>query len=162
MLDLDKIGGSGASPRAPARGQPAAAAKPIDTAPLRSVDGSFKLAAATLISAPLRIGNADLAATLKDGVLTVSHFKGGALRRLARPLGRGQRQPAGARLSTSRAMPAASISARCCAAPSGTNQFGGSIKVTIDGRLNASGIALRGGGATSEPAQELDGGRRAT
>ena len=31
----------------------------------------------------------------------------------------------------------------------GTNQFGGAIKVTIDGRLNASGITLRGAGATS-------------
>jgi hypothetical protein len=31
----------------------------------------------------------------------------------------------------------------------GTNQFGGSIKVTIDGRLNASGLVLRGAGSTS-------------
>ena len=31
----------------------------------------------------------------------------------------------------------------------GTNQFGGSIKITIDGRLNASGIVLRGAGSTS-------------
>ena len=46
-------------------------------------------------------------------------------------------------------MRAASISARCCAATRGTNQFGGTIKVTIDGRLNASGLALRGAGSTS-------------
>ena len=77
VLDLDKIGGSAApASRPPARGQQAAAAKGIDTGPLRSVDGNFKLVAATLISPPLRIGNADLAATLKDGVLTISHFKG--------------------------------------------------------------------------------------
>ena len=77
-LDLDRIGGSGgggAAARPAGRGQ-AAAAKPIDTAPLRSIDGSLKLAAGTLISAPMRIGNADLVATLKDGVLTVQHFKG--------------------------------------------------------------------------------------
>ena len=36
VLDLDRIGGAAASPRAPARGQPAAAARPIDTAPLRA------------------------------------------------------------------------------------------------------------------------------
>ena len=33
---------------------------------------------------------------------------------------------------------------------SGTNQFGSGVKVTIDGRLNATGITLRGGGATSD------------
>ena len=52
-------------------------------------------------------------------------------------------------------MPAASISARCCAATRGTNQFGGTIKVTIDGRLNASGTRLARGGvdvrASSNP-----------
>ena len=58
--------------RAASRPRPRA----IDTGPLRSIDGNFKLVAATLISPPLRIGNADLAATLKDGVLTISHFKG--------------------------------------------------------------------------------------
>ncbi len=58
-LDLDRIGGSGGAPARPAaRGQ--AASKPIDTAPLRSIDGSLKLVAGTLVSSPLRIGNADL------------------------------------------------------------------------------------------------------
>jgi hypothetical protein len=32
----------------------------------------------------------------------------------------------------------------------GTNVFGGTVKITIDGRLNASGITLKGQGATSE------------
>ena len=32
----------------------------------------------------------------------------------------------------------------------GTNQFGSTVKVTIDGRLNATGIAVRGAGATSD------------
>src|SRR5258708_38870303 len=62
VLDLDKIGGTSASPRAPGRGQPAAAAKPIDTAALRSVHGSSRLGAGALISPPLRPGNADPAA----------------------------------------------------------------------------------------------------
>src|SRR5437763_9067620 len=32
---------------------------------------------------------------------------------------------------------------------SGSNQFGGAVKVTVDGKVNASGLSVRGGGATS-------------
>lgn len=150
VLDLDKIGGgSGGASRAPARGQPAAGAQPIDTAALRGIDGSLKLVAGTLISAPLRIGNADLAATLKDGVLTVSHFKGGLY---------------GGSLAFSGVVngsqPALSIDFKGDAngiylgemlrSTAGTNQFGSTVKVTIDGRLNATGITVRGAGATSD------------
>jgi len=148
VLDLDKIGGGDASPRVTGRGQPAAAAKPIDTGPLRSIDGSFRLTAGTLISPPLRIGDADIAATLKDGVLTVAHFKGALY---------------GGSLSLSgvvnASQPALSFDFKGDASglylgemlrsTSGTNQFGGSIKITIDGRLNASGLVLRGAGSTS-------------
>ena len=98
VLDLDRLGGSGFSPR---RGPPAAA-QPIDTALLRSFDGSLKLTASTLISAPLRIGNADLAATLKDGVLTVSSLKGPLYGGSLNFSGVAQRQPAGARLRLQR------------------------------------------------------------
>jgi hypothetical protein len=146
VLDLDKIGGGTAS-RAPARGQPAAAGA-IDTGPLRKVDGTFKVAAGTLISAPLHIANADLAASLKDGVLTVSHFKGG--------LYGGSLNLAGI---VNASQPALSFDFKGDASniylgemlrsTSGSNQFGGSIKITIDGKLNASGLAIRGSGATS-------------
>ncbi|WP_439611585.1 AsmA family protein [Reyranella sp.] len=150
VLDLDRIGGSGgggAAARPAGRGQ-AAAAKPIDTAPLRSMDGSLKLVAGTLISAPMRIGNAELVATLKDGVLTVQHFKGS--------LFGGSLALAGTVNAT---QPALSIDFRGDAnniflgemlrSTSGTNQFGSAIKVTVDGKLNANGITLRGGGTTS-------------
>jgi uncharacterized protein involved in outer membrane biogenesis len=147
-LDLDKIGGATPA-RAPARGQPAAGAQPIDTAALRSIDGSFKLVAATLSNGSLRIGNADLAATLKDGVLTVTHFKGGIY---------------GGSLALSGVVngsqPTMSIDFKGDAtgiylgemlrSTSGSNQFGGAVKVTIDGRLNAGGITVRGAGATSD------------
>src|SRR5439155_17972331 len=33
---------------------------------------------------------------------------------------------------------------------SGTNQYGGAVKITVDGRLSATGITLHGGGMTSE------------
>jgi uncharacterized protein involved in outer membrane biogenesis len=150
VLDLDKIGGTSASPRAPGRGQPAAAAKPIDTAALRSIDGSFRLVAGTLISPPLRLGNADIAATLKDGVLTVAHFKGalyGGSLNLAGVVNASQ--PA---LSYDFKGDASGLYlGEMLRSTAGTNQFGASIKVTIDGWLNASGLALRGTGST--PAQ---------
>ena len=154
VLDLNRIGGSasggsGGAPARPAgRGQ-AAAAKPIDTAPLRSMDGSLKLAAGTLVSSSLRIGNADLAASLKDGVLTVQHFRGS--------LYGGSLAFSGTVNAT---RPALSfdfkgdansiILGEMLRSTSGTNQFGGAVKVTIDGKLNANGITLRGGGSTSD------------
>lgn len=151
VLDLDKLGGSGGgtAARAPARGQQATAAKPIDTAPLRSIDGSLKLAAGTLASGSLRIGNADLAATLKDGVLTVQHFKGG--------LYGGSLALAG---TVNASQPAIALDFKGDAnnliigemlrSTSGSNQFGGAVKVTIDGKLNANGISIRGGGTTAD------------
>jgi len=149
VLDLDKIGGSAApAQRPPARGQQAAA-KAIDTGPLRSVDGNFRLVAATLISPPLRIGNADLAATLKDGVLTLSHFKGA--------LYGGSLNFSGV---VNASQPALAVDLKGDAtgiylgemlrSTRGSNQFGSAIKVTIDGRLNATGIAVRAGGTTSD------------
>jgi uncharacterized protein involved in outer membrane biogenesis len=150
VLDLDRIGGSGGgAPARPAgRGQ-AVAAKPIDTAPLRSMDGSLKLVAGTLISSPLRIGNADLAASLKDGVLTVQHFRGslfGGSLALAGTVN--ATQPA---LSFDFKGDANSIIlGEMLRSTSGTNQFGSAVKVTVDGKLNANGISLRGSGATSD------------
>ena len=148
VFDLDKIGGAAASPRAPGRGQPAAAARPIDTAPLRGIDGSFRLTAGTLISPPLRLGDADIAATLKDGVLSVAHFKaalyGGSLN-LSGVVNASQ--PA---LAYDFKGDVSGLNlGEMLRSNGGTNQFGGTIKVTIDGRLNASGLALRGAGSTS-------------
>lgn len=148
VLDLDKIGGSAApAQRPPARGQQAAA-KAINTGPLRSVDGNVRLVAATLVSPPMRIGNVDLAATLKDGVLTISHFKGALF---------------GGSLNFSgvvnASQPALAVDLKGDAtgillgemlrSTRGSNQFGSAIKVTIDGKLNATGVSVRTGGTTS-------------
>ena len=148
VLDLDRIGGSGGAPARPAaRGQ--AAAKPIDTAALRSIDGSLKLVAGTLVSSSLRIGNADLAASLKDGILTVQHFKGS--------LYGGSLALAGTVNATKPALSLdfkgdanSIILGEMLRSTSGSNQFGGAIKVTIDGKLNANGITLRGAGTTAD------------
>ncbi|MFO1086673.1 MAG: AsmA family protein [Reyranellaceae bacterium] len=148
-LDLDRIGGAPAARPAAGRGQPAAAAGPIDTGPLRSVDGSFKLHVGTLVNPPLRIANVDLAATLKDGVLTIAHFKGG--------LFSGSLAFSGV---VNGSQPALSIDLRgdvngisiseALRSTSGSNQFGSTVKVTIDGRLNANGIAVRAAGSTAD------------
>jgi uncharacterized protein involved in outer membrane biogenesis len=150
VLDLDKIGGSAApAQRPPARGQQAAAGKEIDTGPLRSIDGNFKLVTATLISSSMRIGNADLAATLKDGVLTISHFKGALYGGSLNFSGVvDASQPA---LAVDLKGDASGISlSEMLRSTRGSNQFGSTIKVTIDGKLNATGISVRAGGTTSD------------
>ena len=94
----------------------------------------WKFVAGTLLSAPLRIGNADLAATLKDGVITLQHFKGALY---------------GGTLALSGTVdgskPALAIDFKGDAnnislgemlrAMHGSNQFGSAVKVTIDGQL---------------------------
>ena len=97
----------------------------------------------------LRIANATLAVTLKDGVLTISSFRGalygGALAFTGTV---NASQPA---LALEMRGDATGISlAEMLRSTAGTNQFGSAIAVTIDGRLNATGITVRGGGTTSE------------
>jgi uncharacterized protein involved in outer membrane biogenesis len=151
-LDLDKLQARAAPPARPARGQPAvspAAAKPIDTGPMRGVDASVKLAAGTLVSAPLRINNADLALGLKNGVLSLQHFKGG--------LYGGTVDFSG---TVDGSKPALAIDLKGDAnnisvgemlrETSGANTFGSAVKVTIDGKLNATGIAIKGSGSTAD------------
>lgn len=147
-LDLDKIGGAGGATTG-GRAGPAAASKPIDTAPLRSVDADVKLVAATLLMSPMRFNNADIAMKLKDGVLTLSHFKSGLY---------------GGTVALSGVLngsgPALGIDfkgdvngiilSEMLRATSGTNQFGSAVKVTIDGKLSATGIALKGSGSTND------------
>ena len=149
VLDLDKIGGSGGGARAPARGRSGGGVQPIDTSALRSFDGSLKLVAGTLINAPVRLGNANLAATLKDGTLMVSSFKGalyGGTLALSGVVNASQ-----SALSFDFKGDANGIYlSEMLRGLSGTNQFGGAVKVTIDGRLNAGGLSVRGAGATSD------------
>lgn len=147
-LDLDRIGGPPARPPA-GRYQTAPAPTPIDTAPLRSVDGNFKLQAGTLISAPMRIANADLAATLKDGVLTIGHFKGGLFSGSLAFSGVVNGSQPALSLDLKGDVNGISLS-EMLRTTSGSNQFGSTVKVTIDGRLNATGITMRAAGSTSE------------
>jgi uncharacterized protein involved in outer membrane biogenesis len=163
-LDLDKLQSHAAAPArpaAPARGQAAAtpaAAMPIDTGPMRGVDASVKLTAGTLISAPLRINNADLAVTLKNGVLTLEHFKGGLFGGTLGFSGTvdGSKPALGIALKGD----ANNISlGEMLRGTSGSNTFGSVVKVSIDGQLSATGITVNGAGSTSEQIKgSLSGG----
>ena len=152
-LDLDRLSAGASAPAArpmPGRSaQPAAAAPPSDaTAPLRSLDASIKLTAGTLVLSPLRIANANLAATLQDGMVTLQYFKGnlygGALDLSGTVDGSG---PAVA-FDVKGSATGISIG-EMLRSTSGTNVFGGKVRASIDGRLNATGLEFKGSGATS-------------
>ncbi len=151
MLNLDTLGGSSPPPGA-ARGRPAApagASAPIDTSEMRAFDASVKLVAGTLVSSPLHISNADLAVTLKDGVLKLSHFKGGLYGGSLDLSGTVDGSKPG-HLALDFEGSANGIGVgEMLRSTSGSNQFGGSVKVTVDGRINASGIVVKAAGATS-------------
>jgi uncharacterized protein involved in outer membrane biogenesis len=158
LLDLDKLGG--AAPAAARGGQGTAPAAGSGSsgggssggalAGLRAFDASLKLTAGTVVSSPLRISNADIALTLRNGVLTLQHLKGGLFSGTVGMAG-----------TIDASQPALALDLRgdvngihvgeMLRSLSGTNVFGGSIKVTVDGRLNANGITLKAQGAA--PAQ---------
>ncbi len=153
-FDVDKITSSGGGSAPPARGQAAAkpanapANQPIDTSALRSVDASIKFTAASFAMAPMRIANADLSVGLKDGLMTLNHFKGalwsGNLNLSGTVDGR---NPALAFDLKGDAN--GIVLGEMLRSTSGTNQFGSGVKVTIDGKLNATNLSIKGQGATS-------------
>ena len=156
MLDLGKLSAGKPVPApAPARNQAAAKGAgggaggepPIDTTALRAVDGSLKLTAATLVSGPLRLTNADIAATLKDGVLTLSHLKGGLYGGTLDLSGTVNANQTALGFDLKGDVNNLSVS-ELLRSTSGTNTFGGAVKVTVDGKINANSIALKGSGST--------------
>jgi len=149
LLDVDKLG-TGSPPPAAARGRPAASpTAPIDTTAMRAFDASVRLVAGTLISSPLHIANADLALTLKNGVLTISHFKGGLYGGGLDLSGVVDGSKPGF-LAIDLTGNASHISvSEVLRSTSGSNQFGGAVKITVDGTINASGLTLKAAGATS-------------
>ena len=160
VFDFGKLDRAGATPRLAARGPPVVDSQAINTASLRSFDGKFRLSAAILRGAPMHFGNADIAAELKDGRLTIVHLKGG--------LYGGSLSLAGMVDVT---QPTLAFDLKGDAngirvgdmmrGMSGTNEVGSLIKVTLDGILNANDIALRGTGSTVEELKaSLAGGAR--
>jgi hypothetical protein len=84
-LDIDKLfGGTTVGPAAGGAGGSAGGAggsrhsrAPIDLSPLKSLEGQFKLVAATLQKGAWRLENAQLEASLKGGVLSIARLNGG-------------------------------------------------------------------------------------
>ncbi len=153
VFDFDRLFRGHAASRPSARGRPAADSQEIDTAALRSFDGKLRLVTAALGGTtgggtPARLGNADIAAELKDGRLTIGHLKGG--------LYGGSLSLAGVVDAT---QPALSFELKGDAnglhigdmmrGTSGSNEVGSLIRITLDGILNANDIALRGTGRTA-------------
>ena len=113
---------------------------------------------ASLGGAPMALGNAEVAATLKDGVLTVSRFKGGLYGGTISLAGVVDgREPS---LSFDFKGEARDIKlGEVLRRSSGTNEIGSLIRITIDGSLSANGMALRGNGRTvAEIRSSLAGG----
>jgi AsmA family/AsmA-like C-terminal region len=140
------FGGLAARGRGAPRTTTVPESEPIGT-PLLSVDGTLKVSAASLGGAPLPLGNAEIAATLKEGVLTIAHFTGG--------LDGGTIALSGVidgskpSLSFDLRGEASGIDlAQMLRRQSGSNEIGSLVRITIDGRLDATGIALRGSGTT--------------
>ncbi|MDI1286829.1 MAG: AsmA family protein [Reyranella sp.] len=158
-FEFDKFFRGRSAPRPYERGR-AAASDEIDTASFRKFDGTFRLATAALGGAQGRLGNADIAAELKDGKLTLTHLKGA--------LYGGALNLSGVVDAT---QPALSFHLKGTAdglrigemmrASSGTNEVGSMIKVALDGVLNANDIMLSGSGTTAAGLKaSLAGGAR--
>jgi hypothetical protein len=153
LLDLDKLSTSAGAKRPPAAAAhnqgPAAAAKTIDTSALRKVDGALKLTVATLVSSPVRLTNTTIDATLKDGVITLSQFKGslfGGSLSLSGTINANQAAVAYDIKGDANDIYVGEMLRRT----SGTNIFGGTVKITVDGKVNANSITIKGSGSTTD------------
>jgi uncharacterized protein involved in outer membrane biogenesis len=150
VLDLDKLASGGGAHGRPAPSASAASLPTFDTAPFRKFDATIKVAAATLVNPASQIGNADLSATLKDGVLTIQHFKGGVYGGTLEMSGVVDlQQPA---LSFDVKGNASNLSiGEMLRSAKGSNQFGNSLyPVTVSGKLDATAIVLKGTGASAD------------
>lgn len=143
MLDFS---GLAAGRRGAVRAAIAPGSHPIGT-PLQRVDGTLKVSATGLGGVAVPLSTAEIAATLKDGVLTVSRLTGG--------LDGGTIALSGVidgskpSLSFDLKGEARGIDiARMLRRRSGSNEIGSFIRIAVDGRLDATGIALRGAGTT--------------
>jgi hypothetical protein len=110
----------------------------------------------------LPLGNAEIAATLKEGVLTVSRFNGnldGGAIALSGVIDGSKPSLSFDLTGEARGIDIAQMLRR----QSGSNEIGSLIRITIDGRLDATGIALHGVGTTvDEIRRSLAGGAELT
>ncbi|WP_296343328.1 AsmA family protein [Reyranella sp.] len=144
-LDFGKLGGNRPAQRPP-RGMSTFESQPIGT-PLRSIDGTLKVSVASLGGTPMPVGNTEIAATLKDGVLSVSHLKSGLYGGIINLAG----VIDGSRPSLSFDFKGEANGLNIgdmLRRSSGSNEIGSLIRIAIDGSLTATGLELRGAGTT--------------
>ena len=143
-LDLGKLGRGRPVQRSPQHIR-SLESQPIGT-PLRSMDGTLKVMA-RLGGAPTPLGNTEVAATLKDGVLVVSRFKSGLYGGTISLTGTidGSRPSLSFDLKgEAQGLDIGDMLRRS----SGSNEIGSLIRIAIDGSLTADGLELRGAGTT--------------
>jgi len=132
--------------RAGAHATTGADSEPIGT-PLRSVDGTLRVSAAGVGGTPVPLGKAEIAATLKDGVLAVSRFTGGfdgGTIALSGVIDGSKPSLSFDLKGEARGIDIAQVLRR----QSGSNEIGSLIRIAIAGHLDATAIALRGAGTT--------------
>ena len=146
-LDFGRLGGAGAAAQPhPPRGLAALEAQPIGT-PLRAVDGTLRVAVASLGGGPVPLGDAEIAATLKDGILTVSRFRGGLYGGTISLAGVVDGSQPSLSFDLKGELSGVNL-AEMLRHDSGSNEIGSLIRIAIDGSVSASDLALRGAGTT--------------
>ena len=137
-LDLGRLGAGRTVPRPP-RDMAALEAQPIGT-PLRSLDGTLKVST----TGP---AGTEIAATLKDGVLDVSRFKGsfyGGTIDLAGTIDGSQPSLSFDLKGEANGLKVGDM----LRSSSGSNEVGSVVRITVDGSVTAKELALRGAGTT--------------
>jgi uncharacterized protein involved in outer membrane biogenesis len=158
IFDVDQWLGVAANPPGatiegapvPVRKAGAATGKPIDLSGLKSFDATISLETSSTTVASLKIDYADIEATLRNGVLTISRltgqFYGGAVDFA------GTIDASGAAVTVDlRGSLQGIYVGEMLRGAAGDNNFGDpNLKIAIDGKLSAMGIRLRSRGRSPE------------
>ncbi len=152
-------GGAASAPAAAAQAPRATTGKPIDLAALRAFDATVKLETSAVELASIKVAYADLEATLRGGICTISkltgQFYGGAV------------DFSGTVDATKSALAVdlkGSLQGiyfgEMLRGTAGTNSFGNdNLTVAVDGKVNVMDISVRGSGRTTEEIRDSLTGR---
>ncbi|HYI05676.1 MAG TPA: AsmA family protein [Reyranella sp.] len=152
-------GGAASAPAAAAQAPRATTGKPIDLAALRAFDATVKLETSAVEIASIKVAYADLEATLRGGICTISkltgQFYGGAV------------DFSGTVDATRNALAVdlkGSLQGiyfgEMLRGTAGTNSFGNdNLTVAVDGKVNVMDISVRGSGRTTEEIRDSLTGR---
>jgi uncharacterized protein involved in outer membrane biogenesis len=152
-------GGAASTPAAAAQAPRATTGKPIDLAALRAFDATVKLETSAVELASIKVAYADLEATLRGGICTISkltgQFYGGAV------------DFSGTVDATKSALVVdlkGSLQGiyfgEMLRGTAGTNSFGNdNLTVAVDGKVNVMDISVRGSGRTTEAIRDSLTGR---